>query len=250
MSDISQILGQPFDPGAQEASRPREPVSPGWYNAYVEEEEIKNTQKGNGHLLSLQFCIIDGPNQNRKVFTNINLSNPSEICVKIGKADLAALTQSLNIPLLEDTSQLLNKAVQIRVIVKKDQNEIKGYKSIDQSQPVAPAVPMAPMPPMAAPPAGMVGGQGAPAPTAAPAAPIAAPQPTPAQVAQVTPPVVPLAQQPTSPPAISTGMTDPSTLEMLQIPAAPAPEAHVQQQPIAPQPPISSQGAMEPWRQG
>ena len=223
MSDISQILGQPFDPGAQEASQPREPVSPGWYNAYIKEEEIKVTQKGDGHILNLQFCIIDGPNQNRKVFTNINLSNPSEICVKIGKADLAALTKSLNIPLLEDTSQLLNKAVQIRVTVKKDQNEIKGYKSIDQSQPVAPAVP---------------------------AVPVASPQPTPAQVAQVTPPVVPLAQQPTSPPAISTGMTDPSTLEMLQIPAAPAPEAHVQQQPIAPQPPISSQGAMEPWRQG
>ncbi len=216
MSDIASILGQPFDPGAQEASQAWEPLAPGWYNAYVEKEEIKLTHAGDGYFLKLQFCVIDGPSQNRKVFTNINLSNPSEQCVKIGKADLTALTQSLDIPLLQDTSQLLNEAVQIRVTVKKDQNEIKGYKPIDQSQPATPAAPVAPVPPTIAPPAGIAGGQGAvvaPAPVApAPVTPI---RPT-VPVARPKPPV---AQQPVAP--------------------------------VAPQqsPPTTSAAPVEPWKQ-
>ena len=177
MSDIVSILGQPFDPSAQEASQAWEPLVPGWYNAYAEKEEIKPTRAGDGYILKLQFCVIDGPSRNRKVFTNINLSNPSEQCVKIGKADLTALTQSLNIPSLTDTVQLLNGAVQIRVIVKKDQNEIKGYKPIDQSQPATPVAPVAPVPPTIAPPA-----------LVAPTAPVAQPLPPVPQAAPVTAP--------------------------------------------------------------
>ncbi len=242
MSDIASILGQPFDPGAQEASQAWEPLTPGWYNAYAEKEEIKPTRAGDGYILKLTFCIIDGPSQNRKVFVNINLSNPSEKCVKIGKADLAAFTQSVDIPLLQDTAQLLNKAVQIRVTVKKDQNEIKGYKPIDQSQPVAPAIPMAPVPLAIAPPAGMVGGQGAqpvaPAPVAIPmpdGSLIPVPQRTPA-----TTPAAPAIAPPVSPAPATSPPPVPVAFSQQQL--QPAPPA------VAPQPPISSQGTMEPWK--
>ncbi len=249
MSDLASILGQPFDPGAQEASQAWEPLTPGWYNAYIEKEEIKLTRAGDGYILKLTFYIIDGLSQNRKVFANINLSNPSEQCVKIGRADLAALTQSVDIPLLQDTAQLLNKAVQIRVTVKKDQNEIKGYKPIDQSQPVAPAASVAPVPPAIAPPAGMVGGQGA-QPVAplvgigtpvAPTAPvdrnIAPPvQALPAKVAPTPAPVAPapIAPAPAIAPPVSpaTQYRDPT-----QPPAQPAPS-------VAP----ASAPTMEPWK--
>ncbi len=226
MSDIASILGQPFDPGAQEASQAWEPLTPGWYSAYAEKEEIKPTRAGDGYILKLTFCIIDGPSQNRKVFTNINLSNPSEQCVKIGKADLAALTQSVDIPLLQDTAQLLNKAVQIRVTVKKDQNEIKGYKPIDQSQPVAPAVPVAPVPPAIAP------STPKPAPAAIPM-PDGSLIPVP-QRAPATTPAAPAIAPPASPPPPPVAYSQ----QQLQ-PVAPA---------VAPQPPISSQGVMEPWK--
>ncbi len=201
MSDVAEILGQPFDPTQQEASTAWEPLVPGWYNAYVEKEEIKRTKAGDGYFLKLQFCIADGVYQNRKVFTNINIANPSAACVKIGKADLTALTQSLNIPMLTDTVQLLNGAVQIRVTIKRDQNEIKGYKLIGvitTAASVSPPLAAVPTAPAAMAPAPAV--QSAPAPVApvvqygASGRPLPAKAPAPAEVSTSMQPT-PLADQ-------------------------------------------------------
>ena len=247
MSDIAKILGQPFDPTQQEASVAWEPLVPGWYNAFIEKEEIKETRARDGHLLNLWFSIIDGPYKNRKVFTNINLANPSAKCVAIGKADLTALTQSLNIPLLQDTAQLINGSVQIRVIIKKDQNEIKGYKPIGA---VTTAVPVAPVPSIPA----DIAPAAPPAPVQPPVAPDRPPQPLAAFPACGTPaPITPVppAAQPVVPPAVAPPVPGGPTPALIppanpavqyRDPASPPPAA-------APAPMLPATGLdLEPWK--
>ncbi len=119
----------------------------GWYPATVDKAEVRDTKKKNGKVLWLQFTILDSPAgfANRKLFTTINLVNPNEEAVKIGRRELDGLASACGITRLRKEEELIGKTVDARVTVKKgnegyeDDNKISAYEPIGTKSGKAPA---------------------------------------------------------------------------------------------------------------
>jgi hypothetical protein len=215
MSDLAQVMGQVFDTGSVKPQEDFVPLPAGWYTGYVEEEELKENSNKNGWLLKLTFSVMaPAEYEGRKVFHNINVSNPNAQCVEIGKRDLAGLGQAIGLLAIADSSELLNKVMDFKLKIQSAKgeyeasNEIRSYRpagqvtpTAAQPAPVAPVaqpLPVAPLP--VAPVAPVAPLPAAPVPLApvAPALPVApvAPVPPVAPVAQQAPPIVQAVPQP------------------------------------------------------
>ncbi len=137
MGDLSDVFGEiGFDCNSVDPQQTFDPIPAGWYIAMAVEAEIKETKAMNGFYLSLQFEVLDGEYKGRKVFTNINLSNPSDAAVEIGQRALSGLGRAINVLNITDSSQVINVPLQVKVKVKSDaqygpSNEIQGYKMIE-----------------------------------------------------------------------------------------------------------------------
>lgn len=176
----------------------------GWYNAMIDESGINPTKDGVGAYLQLRFSVIDGQYQGRKVFARLNIRNANQTAQEIAYKQLSAIAHSVGVLQVQDSSQLHGIPLKIRVRIRKDpsgqyedQNEINGYKNINEAvqgqaaafAPAAPAMPaapagfapVAPQPAPAMPQAAPAFAQpAAPQPWAQPAAPVApAPQAAP-----------------------------------------------------------------------
>lgn len=152
----------------------------GWYTAQVTESEIVPLKSGLGQALKLTFEVLQDGYRNRKVWARLNIQHRgSPEAERIANEQLRELCESVGVVRMSDTVELHNKAVQIKVKVRKDdsgqyedQNEVTGYKAVQGG-----AAPRAMAP-------------GA-APSAAPAnAPVAAAAPAAAAPAAATPPWV------------------------------------------------------------
>jgi hypothetical protein len=155
--DIAAIYGQEFDTSnAPEDSYSALP--PGWYTAMVEKAEMRTTRDGTGRYLWLQFEVVADRGKGRKLFTNINLVSHNQQAEEIGARELAQLGAACELLRLRDSSELVNKVIQVRVSIKKDdpnENSIKAYKGLDggaaSAQPPAAPAAQAHTPPPAAP---------------------------------------------------------------------------------------------------
>lgn len=220
-----------------------ETVPAGWYNAMIDESEMKPTKDGSGAYLQTRFNIIDGQYANRKIYMRLNLRNTNPVAQEIAYKQLSAIAHAVGVLHVQDSSQLHGLPMKIKVKLRKDtsgqyedSNEISSIKNINEqvdmgSQAAAPAGGFG-----GAPAGGMPPGFGAPqqppvpqpqqpwqqpqnfgqAPQQAPA-PQAAPQAAPQQPWQQAP-----AQQPAFQPQ--------------QAPAQAAPAQQPWQQPAAAQP--------------
>lgn len=110
----------------------------GWYNALIEGSETKPTSKGDGSYLELKFNIISGRYQNRKIFARLNLNNPNPVAQEIAYKDLSAICHATGILSVQDSSQLHNIPMKIRLKVRKgnddydDNNEISAFRNINE----------------------------------------------------------------------------------------------------------------------
>ena len=138
------------------------PIPAGSYVAQITESEIKPTKNGTGQMMNLTFEVLDGQYKNRKVFGRINVVNQSAEAERIGQSQLSALCHATGVMQLQDTVQLHNKPIKIKVKVRvdesgkyDDQNEVTGFESIAggqipaasqqaQSAPAAPSASAAP----------------------------------------------------------------------------------------------------------
>ena len=126
----------------------------GWYVAQVVESEVLPLKSGLGKALKLTFSVLTEGFVNRKVWARLNVQHTNPKTEKISQEQLRELCDSIGVVRFNDTSELHNKPVQIRVKIRKDdtgqyedQNEIAGFKAAGGA--VAPA---SMMPPRAAAP--------------------------------------------------------------------------------------------------
>lgn len=115
-----------------------EPIPAGEYPAILVHSEKKPTKDGTGARLELKFQILNGPYQNRTLFDGLNIINKSAQAQQIGRGQLKALCLACGVPDPNDSAELHNRPLNIRVAIGKDQNgnprnEIKGYKSRSES---------------------------------------------------------------------------------------------------------------------
>lgn len=233
-----------FDANAIQPDTSFEPIPAGWYNAVIDESEMKPTRDGSGAYLALRFNIIDGQYAGRKVFTRLNLRNQNPVAQDIAQKQLSTICHAVNVLNVQDSSQLHALPMQIRVKVTNDptgqydpSNEISGYKAVGAGNGQGVAAPVAPVAPAA------------PQPQAQPAGTWQPPANAPQQWQQPAQPVAPQAVAPVAPaaPAPQWANNEPTQ------PAPTAPQATAQQQhnvQVTPEEAAAiaqSQAATPPW---
>ena len=107
-------------------------IPPGWYTAIITESESKPTKAGNGTYLQLTLEILEGECKGRKIWDRLNLDNSNRQAVEIAHATLAAICKSIDVMTPEDSSELHNQPLQIKITTRDyngdTQNEVKGYR--------------------------------------------------------------------------------------------------------------------------
>ena len=147
------------------------PLPAGTYHAIITDSDVKQTKTGTGQRMTLTLKITEGPCANRLVFAGINVANENPVAEGIGQRELSALCHAAGVLKLQDTSQLHNIPIAVRLSIKIDDtgkyppsNEVKAYMAIPSHAPQAapgafapaasaaskPAAPQAPAAPWAA----------------------------------------------------------------------------------------------------
>jgi hypothetical protein len=127
------LLPDVFQP-EEAASDPFAPLPADWYAAEITKSELKTTNDGSGKYIALGFKVIEGDYEGRYVYTNLNIVNKSDTAVKIAQSDLKKICEACGVTELEDTEDLHNIPMQIKLSVKAEtaqwpaKNEIKNYK--------------------------------------------------------------------------------------------------------------------------
>lgn len=147
MASLNAIFQGGFDATAVEpdAGRDFAPLPAGPYEAEISGAEVKDASTGTGCYLKLELTIIGPTNTGRKVWANITLRNANAKAEEIGQAQLSALCRAVGIAKLDDSDQLFQKLVRVRLKIKPAQgnyaagNEVTGYESMGAPQPAASA---------------------------------------------------------------------------------------------------------------
>ena len=127
-----------FDASQVQPSEAMEAIPAGWYNAAIDESDVKPTKDGNGSYLHLRFTIIDGQYANRKVFTRLNIRNANPVAQEIAYKQLSAICHAVGVMQVADTGQLHGQPMKIKVKVRaatgeyEASNEINGFKNINE----------------------------------------------------------------------------------------------------------------------
>jgi hypothetical protein len=120
----------------------------GEYDAIIVASERKATKNGNGSYLKLEFQVVSGQFQNRKIWENLNIDNPSPKAKQIALGTLSAICRAVGVMTPKDSSELHNRPMRIKLAIEKtddygEQNRVKAITpqngSITTNRPAAPA---------------------------------------------------------------------------------------------------------------
>ena len=140
-------LGQNgFDSTQVEPSTDFEAPQAGRYVAEISDSDMRPNNKGTGEYLWLEFTVLDGPFAGRKLWTQLNLVNPSPQAVEIAQRDLSAICRAVGKLRIQDSIELHNIPLEINVKVKNSpeygqQNNIRGFKAIEGNGPASAPAP-------------------------------------------------------------------------------------------------------------
>ena len=119
-----------------------EPIPAGDYEALILNSEARTTKRGDGSYLSLCFKIINHDEyENRLVWCNLNLDNPSPRAVEIAQRDMAAICRATGVLNPEDSSELHGIPLMIHVKVRPATesypagNDVNGFKELGGDAP-------------------------------------------------------------------------------------------------------------------
>ncbi len=142
---MAYLPGGSFNAADVDPSSPREILPKGEYRVHIVKSDLAQTQKG-GTMLVLEFDVLDGEHQGRKVWDRINLVNANETAQRIGQQTLSAICRATGVMNLTDSEHLHFKPLVALVAVEFDsrdvglpeadrrmQNTVKGYKHADGS---------------------------------------------------------------------------------------------------------------------
>jgi hypothetical protein len=127
------LSGLGFNANEVEPNAGFDPLPAGEYDAAIVKADLVTTKAGDGRYIKLELQILNGQYQNRLVWDNLNIWNPNAEAVTIAKGTLSAICRAINVPSPNDTSELCDKPLRIKLAVKKDPvygdgNVVKAYK--------------------------------------------------------------------------------------------------------------------------
>lgn len=124
-----------FDPSAVTpvAAPSFEPIPKGHYEAIILDTDVKETKRGDGQYIAVTFQITEGEYTGRRVWQNLNVSNPNKQAEDIGRAELSSLCHAVNVDKMTDTEMLHDIPLSIEVgIDRRDEtrNRVLGYSQL------------------------------------------------------------------------------------------------------------------------
>jgi hypothetical protein len=126
-----------FDASKVDPAIPFEPIPSGKFVAMITASEMKPNKANTGRFLELCFTIIEGEYKSRTLWARLNLENPNELAMKIAQSELSAICRAVGVTAPNDSVELHNLPLTIRVVCKKRKdtgeitNEIRGYEKRD-----------------------------------------------------------------------------------------------------------------------
>ncbi|WP_136653137.1 DUF669 domain-containing protein [Paracoccus aeridis] len=107
-----------FDAAGIEPTTAYEILPAGKYRAQIVESEMRVTKNGMGKYLWLMLDILEGPQQGRKVFDQLNLVNANPTTVEIAQRTLSAICHATGKLQVNDSEELHLIPMTIQVGVK------------------------------------------------------------------------------------------------------------------------------------
>lgn len=111
-----------------------QPIPPGDYTTIIHSAEIKQLKSGNGFGLSLGWQVVDGQYKGRMFWELLLIGHTSPDTAKKAKGMLSARCRVMGVTNLSGLQSLKDKAVVVRVKIKKsdnpdypDKNEITSF---------------------------------------------------------------------------------------------------------------------------
>ncbi len=119
-----------------------EALPKGRYSARITDIEKRDTKSKTGYMFCPEFTLDGEQFKNRKVWAQLNVSNPSEIAQRIGREQWNSLIVAcgFEIGTVKDTDKLVGKRLIVLVDIEKDQdgsprNKVTGFFPHDGSAP-------------------------------------------------------------------------------------------------------------------
>ena len=122
-----------FDASQVDPSQPFEAIPSDKYVVEITHSELKPTKAGNGSYLEIEYTVLEGEYQGRKVWDRLCLNHPTQKTVDIARANLSAICHAVNVLRPRESNELHHIPLVITVKAKKDEstetifNEVKGY---------------------------------------------------------------------------------------------------------------------------
>ena len=133
-------LGQQFDASQVAPSTGYDVIPKGEYVMRITDSDVVQNSAQTGTVLKLTLEVVSGEYAGRKVFDQLNLTNPNEMAVKISRERLSAYCHATGVIQLQDSQQLhgIPFVAKVKIKVDKngvydDRNEISSCKKLDQS---------------------------------------------------------------------------------------------------------------------
>lgn len=129
-------LGQQFNANEHQPLSDISPIPKGEYIACITDSEMKPTKDNSGQYLALTFQVLEGEYKDRFLWGNLNLMNRSPKAVEIAQRELSAICHAVNVMNVQDSEQLHNIPMQIKVKLipaqgqYQEKNEISAYNPI------------------------------------------------------------------------------------------------------------------------
>jgi len=125
-----------FD-ATEEIDDPFAAMPVGWYTATIKESEIAENSKKNGKFLKLGFVVNGGQYNDKKLYTYLNIKNPSDVAEAIAKKDMQAICKALDLQGIKDSNELHGQPMKIKLKIQAatekygESNVITHYASMD-----------------------------------------------------------------------------------------------------------------------
>lgn len=132
-------LGQQFDASQVAPSTGYDVIPKGEYVMRITDSDVVPNSAQTGTVLKLTLEVVSGEYAGRKVFDQLNLTNPNEMAVKISRERLSAYCHATGVIQLQDSQQLhgIPFVAKVKIKVDKngvydDRNEIASCKKMEQ----------------------------------------------------------------------------------------------------------------------
>jgi hypothetical protein len=104
-----------FNAATVEVFDPFGPVPENVYRLMITKAELRPNRAETGRVIELEFRVVDGPHEGRRLWERFDYDGSDEKAVKKGRARLATLCRAVGLPEPGDTANLVGKHVVAKV---------------------------------------------------------------------------------------------------------------------------------------